>query len=95
MFVIYILRLIEILLWLDFLCSWWILKSFFPVDSDLTKSNFYFEKFWKDFGDYKHIKTRAMCNSCPKAEQCLLYTSDSHTFIGKDGKDIDEKDLFV
>ena len=86
MFVIYILRLLEILLYLDFLCTWWILKSFFPVDKNATISNFYFQKFWKDFGDYKHIKARAMCNACPKAEQCLLYTLDSHTMIGKDEK---------
>ena len=45
--------------------------------------------------DYKHIKTRAMCNACPKAEQRLLYTLDSHAFIGKDEKELDEKDLFV
>ena len=69
MFVIYILRLLEILLYLDFLCSWWILKSFFPIDKNVN--NVYFHKFWKDFGDYKHIKTRAMCNACPKPEQCL------------------------
>ena len=61
----------------------------------MTKLNFYFQKFWKDFGDCKHIKTRAMCSACPKAEQCLLYTSDSHTFIGKDEKEQDEKDSFV
>ena len=36
-----------------------------------------------------------MCNACLKAEQCLLYTSDSHTFIGKDEKELGEKDLFV
>ena len=95
MFVIYILRLIEILLQLDFLCSWWIWKSFFPVDNNVTKSNFYFQKFWKDFGDYKHIKTRAMCNACPKAEQCLLFASGSHTVIDKNEKELDEKDLFV
>ena len=63
-----------------------ILKSFFSVDKNVTKSNFFFQKFWKDFGDYKHIKTRAMCNACPKTE---------HTFIGKDEKELDEKDLFV
>ena len=61
----------------------------------MTKSKFYFQKFWKDFGDCKHIKTRAMCNACPKGEHCLLYTSDSHTMIGKDGKELDEKDLYV
>ena len=48
-----------------------ILKCFFPVDKNVTKSNFYFQKFWKDFGDYNHIKTRAMWNAFPKAEQCL------------------------
>ena len=55
----------------------------------------YFHKFWKDFGDYKHIKTSAMCNGCLKAKQCLLYTSGSHKFIGKDEKELDEEDLFV
>ena len=30
------------------MCSWWILKSF--------------EKVWKDFGDYKHIKTQIAPN---------------------------------
>ena len=30
----------------------------FSVDKNATKSNFYFQKFWKDFGDYKHIKTQ-------------------------------------
>ena len=60
------------------------MKSVFPVDKNVTKSNFYFQKFWKDFGDYKHIKNRAMCNACPKAEHCLLYISDLHTFSGKD-----------
>ena len=33
-----------------------------------------FENFWKDFSDYKHIKTqiapkKGMCNACPKNEQ--------------------------
>ena len=37
-------KFLEIILWLDFMCSWWILKSF--------------EKFWKYFGDSKHIKTQ-------------------------------------
>ena len=31
-----------------------------------------------------------MCNACPKAEQCLLFASDSHTIIGKDEKELDE-----
>ena len=69
------------------------MKYFFPVDKNVT--NVYFPKFCKDFGGYKHIKTSAMCSACPKAEQCLLYTSDSHTFIGKDEKELGEKDLFV
>ena len=36
-----------------------------------------------------------MCSACPKAEQYLLYTSDSHTFSGKDEIELDEKDLFI
>ena len=71
------------------------MKSFFPVYKNVTKSNFYFQKFWKDCGDYRHIKNRAMCSECPKAEQYLSYTSDSHTFIGKDEIELDEKDLFM
>ena len=61
----------------------------------MTKLNFYFQKLWKDFGDCKYIKTRAMCNACTKAEQYLLYTLDSHTLIGKHEKELDEKDSFV
>ena len=43
-FVIHIFRFLEIILQLNFLYSWWSLKSS--------------EDFLNDFGDYKHIKSQ-------------------------------------
>ena len=62
--------------------------------------NWIFPLFWKDFGDFKHNKTRiapeqGMCSACPKAEQCLVYTFGLHTLIGKHEKELDEKNLCV
>ena len=74
-------------------------EIFFPVNKNVTKSNFYYQKFWKDFGNYNHIKTQivpqkrhvqCMSQGCTI---CLVYTSDSHTFIGKHEKELDENDL--
>ena len=49
-------------------------EIFFPADKNVTKSNIYFQKFCKDFGDYKHFKTQIVTKKCmrnvfPKAEQ--------------------------
>ena len=63
----------------------------------MTELNFYLQKFCINFGDSKHIKTqispkKSMSNACSKPEQCL-YTSDSHTLIGKHEQELDEKDF--
>ena len=61
------------ILWLDFVCNWWIIKSFLD-DKNVTESNFYLEKFCTNFGDCKCIKAqispkKGISNACPKAGQ--------------------------
>ena len=43
----------------------------------------FFEKFWKDFGDYKRIKTqtvpkKGLCNACPNTEQYVYHMLQAH-----------------
>ena len=61
------------------------MKSFYSLISYVAGGfwNIFFQliRMWLmfTFTNFVNIKTSAMCNACPKAEQCLLYTSDSQT----------------
>ena len=46
-FVIYIFRLLEMILELDFLCSWWVMKSFFQLIRMRQNRIFIFRNFGK------------------------------------------------
>lgn len=53
-------------------------EIFFPADKNVTKSNIYFQKFWKDFGDYKHIKTQI----APK-KACAMHVPKLNNMFSK------------